>query len=151
MFLKLVVVSHMHLCYVRYAGLFRRALSGPRNRCDLGPKSLKALTEPKHCYPQDNNNNSGDYYMYFNDWMDMVVIVLIATNRPTLFVTTTAAASHSCSMLSALCVEYMSVLMMYAFVYIFLLSARGRKTMGWYFGPKLFDIFVEEKIVVLRW
>ena len=54
-------------------------------------------------------------------------------------------------MLSALCVEYMSVLMMYAFVYIFLLSARGRKTMGWYFGPKLFDIFVEEKIVVLRW
>ena len=93
---------------------------------------------------------SGDYYMYFNDWMDMVVIVLIATNRPTLFVITTAAASHSCSMLSALCVEYMSVLMMYAFVYIFLLSARGRKTMGWYFGPKLFDIFVEEKIVVLR-
>ena len=94
--------------------------------------------------------------MFYNDWMDMVVsiVVLIATNRLTLFIITIAAASQSCSMLSALCVEYVSVLLMCAFsafMFIFLLSARGRKTMGWYFGPKLFDIFVEEKIVVLRW
>lgn len=83
---------------------------------------------------------SGDYYMFYNDWMDMVVsiVVLIATNRPTLFITTTAAASHSCSMLSALCVEYVSVLLMCAFsafMFIFLLSARGRNH-GVVFRPK---------------
>ena len=80
---------------------------------------------------------SGDYYMFYNDWMDMVVsiVVLIATNRPTLFIITTAAASQSCSMLSALCVEYVSVLLMRAFMFIFLLSARGRNH-GVVFRPK---------------
>ena len=75
--------------------------------------------------------------MFYNDWMDMVVsiVVLIATNRPTMFISTTAAASHSCSMLSALCVEYVSVLLMRAFMFIFLLSARGRNH-GVVFRPK---------------